>query len=257
MAESNPFQESLSFSKEYFSGARVQIYFGDTFIEEATSLQYTLTETVVPIYGFASYTWDRVARGTRMVQGSFTINFTEAGYLQTVLDRLSNKMNSAKGISTGVKAEDIGARYEVRGNLEGMTLEQLLNAEKKDFDDIMTEYENSIWGGGTLEEDFRNRSHDTYFYPQNVEMKNTSYNREMRQDGFNIMVDFGKNMDLGRIKCFAGLGDKEMNDIKTRQSIRNVQLTSVGKMIAPDGQAVQEQYSFIAKDIDGVFVEKI
>lgn len=257
MAESNPFQESLSFSKEYFSGARVQIYFGDTFIEEATSLQYTLTETVVPIYGFASLTWDRVARGTRIVQGSFTINFTEAGYLQTVLDRLSNKMNSAKGISTGIKEEDIGTKYNVRGNLEGMTLEQLLSAEKKDFDALMTAYEDSIWGGANLQEDFRNRSHDTYFYPQNLEMKNTSYYKEMRQAGFNIMVDFGKNMDLGRIQCFSGLGDKEMNDIKTRQSIMNVQLTSVGKMIAPDGQAVQEQYSFIAKDIDGVFVEKI
>jgi len=257
MAESNPFQESLSFSKEYFSGARVQIYFGDTFIEEATSLQYTLTETVVPIYGFASYTWDRVARGTRVVQGSFTINFTEAGYLQTVLDRLSNKMNSAKGISTGIKEEDIGTKYNIRGNLEGMTLEQLLSAEKKDFDALMTAYEDSIWGGANLQEDFRNRSHDTYFYPQNLEMKNTSYYKEMRQAGFNIMVDFGKNMDLGRIQCFSGLGDKEMNDIKTRQSIMNVQLTSVGKMIAPDGQAVQEQYSFIAKDIDGVFVEKI
>lgn len=257
MAENNPFQESLSFSKEYFSGARVQIYFGDTFIEEATSLQYTLTENIAPIYGFASYTWDRVARGTRMVQGSFTINFTEAGYLQTVLDRLSNKMNSAKGRSTGIKQEDIGSKTVVRGNLEGMTLEQLLTAEKKDFEDIMTEYENSIWGGATLQEDLRNRQHDTFFYPQNTNMPNTSYYSEMRQNGFNILVDFGKNMDLGRIKCFEALGSKEMNDIQTRQSIMNVQLTSVGKSIAADGQAVQEQYSFLAKDIDGVYIEKI
>lgn len=252
------YQEVKGFSKEYFSGAQVQIYFGDTFIEEAVALEYSMMENVAPIYGFASHTFDKVARGTRLVQGSFTINFTEAGYLQTVLDRLSNKMNTAEGKSTGVNKEDVVKTRWDNGSIVGMNIEQLMALEDGDFEAVANLYENAIWGDekNAKSKDFQYRKDDTYFYPQNVDMTNTSYYQEMRDHGFNILVDFGRNIDLARVKCMDALGGADKNKVRTKQTIMNVQLTSVSKQMGVDNRPVTETYGFIAKDIDGPYLEK-
>lgn len=73
------------FPVEYFSGSDVTVYFGDTFLSECSGLQFGIEERVQPIHGYASYAWDCVARGTRIVTGSFEIPFTEAGYLDAIL----------------------------------------------------------------------------------------------------------------------------------------------------------------------------
>lgn len=76
------------FPREYFSGSDVVIYFGDTFLSELNGLQFSIEEKVLPVYGYASYTWDEVARGSRYVTGSFRIPFVEAGYLETILTHI-------------------------------------------------------------------------------------------------------------------------------------------------------------------------
>lgn len=80
--------EYQQFPEEFFSGADVIIYFGDVFLADLSGLQFVLIEQVRPIYGYASYTWDVVKRGTRLVRGSFRMAFREAGYLYRVLDHL-------------------------------------------------------------------------------------------------------------------------------------------------------------------------
>ena len=57
--------------KVYFSGANVRVYFGDVWVEEMASIQFSVQENVAPIYGFNSYMFDKVARGTRLVSGTF------------------------------------------------------------------------------------------------------------------------------------------------------------------------------------------
>lgn len=246
-------QKSSSFSKEYFSGTNIQIYFGDTWIKEATGLEYTLTENVAPIYGFASHTFDRIARGTRLVQGSFTINFEESGYLQTVLHRLSNKMNQASESSTGVVYEDIEKGILKNGGLSSLTIEQLLKAEGLTYSEAIKSFQDAYWGEGTLGRQYENRERGTYFNPVNPDMPDIGTFNEMDQAGFNILVNFGRNIDLSRAKCFNGAID---NSVKTTQTIMNVQLTGVSKMIGLGNQPVQEQYQFVAKDLDGIYLEK-
>lgn len=242
------YTDVTGFSKEYFSGARVQIYFGDTFIEEITSLEYTLTENIAPIYGFASHTFDKMARGTRLVQGSFTINFTETGYLQTILDRLSNKMTEVTGTENGI-FQPVVAQYT--DGMRGATIEELMTLEGTSFDDAMQAYEDAMWNIGDKAKDLKGKKNTTYFYPQNANNIVTPYYSEMRDNGFNIFIDFGKNIDLGRITCLNEGQYAGTNDIKTSQTILNVQLTSVGKRMGADNQQVQEMYTFLAKDIDG------
>lgn len=84
------------FPEEYFSGSDVTIYFGDTWIDEITGLEFTLHEPLKPIYGYASFTWDAISRGSRIVEGQFRIAFKEAGYLHTVLDHIAQLEDKAK-----------------------------------------------------------------------------------------------------------------------------------------------------------------
>src|SRR6185312_4609161 len=74
------------FSADYFSGADVKLYFGDIWVDEVTTITFQLQEEVMPVYGYHSYTFDTVARGKRLIQGSFGINFTSASYLQQILE---------------------------------------------------------------------------------------------------------------------------------------------------------------------------
>lgn len=244
------------FGKEYFSGANVQIYMGDTYIDEVTSLEYTIQENATPIYGFASHTWDTVARGTRMVQGSFSINFREAGYLQTVLDRLSIKMEEDERGGFGFDSvQSVLNLQQSEWNIQGMTIEQLLAKEGEDFESLTRAYEDAIWGAGSKGSDFGNRQHDTFFYPRNRMSKNSVSQSKLRDHGFNILVEFGRNMDLDRIKCMDAFKGTS-NAVKTQQAIMNVQLTSMGKQVTVDGQAVQEFYTFIARDVDGLYLQR-
>jgi peptidoglycan hydrolase-like protein with peptidoglycan-binding domain len=78
------------FPEDYFAAADVTLYFGDTWIDDCMALQFSLSEKVIPLYSYGSYTADAFARGNRIVQGSFGIAFREAGYLSTVLDQLAH-----------------------------------------------------------------------------------------------------------------------------------------------------------------------
>jgi hypothetical protein len=73
------------FGQEYFSNADVKLYFGDIWVDDITSIAFQLQETVMPVYGYNSYTFDAVSRGQRVVNGSFGINFTSVGYLNEIV----------------------------------------------------------------------------------------------------------------------------------------------------------------------------
>lgn len=76
------------FPPEYFSSADVSIYMGDVFLSEVSMLSFTLEEKLFPIYSYASYTYDEMARGNRIVSGQLAIPFTEAGYLDSILSHI-------------------------------------------------------------------------------------------------------------------------------------------------------------------------
>lgn len=83
------------FPEEYFSGCDITVYFGDTFISEISGLQFELQEKINPIFGYASRTWDTVARGSRIVTGSFKIPFKEAGYIEAVMSHIALSDNNS------------------------------------------------------------------------------------------------------------------------------------------------------------------
>ena len=80
---------------KYYSSLDADILFGGVFIDEVTNLNFAVQQNVMPIFGYNSYTFDDLAVGSRLVQGQFAINFTEANYLsriQSVMTAVSRQM---------------------------------------------------------------------------------------------------------------------------------------------------------------------
>lgn len=76
--------------KRYFSSLDAEIYFGtDKFIDEIVSIQWSIEQQTLPLFGYNSYTFDDIAVGARQIQGMFMINFTKANFLYSVLSSLT------------------------------------------------------------------------------------------------------------------------------------------------------------------------
>lgn len=230
--------EYQRFNEDYFSGCDVAIYFGDVFVDEIVSLQFDLTENVAPIYGYASYTFDTVARGNRIIQGAFQIAFKESYYIHAVTNQI--QYNTTKKAKTTPP-------FDFKSTYRENTIESLLSAASKmgdsQFENLSNEYEKSLWGKGNaaFENRVKNQETDSYFYPDGRQSN-------LHKNGFNIMVAYGPiNRQDGK-----NAGEVE----STVKTISGVQITGVRQVIEPSGRPILEEYSFLARDLDGDFTKQ-
>ena len=230
-------------NNKYYSGMCVRIYFGEYWVDEISEIEFTLQEQVAPIFGYASYTWDKVARGNRYVTGSFVINYKEVGYLQTILNSLSSNMTK----------ENTWFNYE-RFNLvnnKGVANKNLPVADLvTNFDELAESYEDALWGVEVADSKLlKSRLTDTFFYGDHHNKNNT----KLKEHGFNILITYGsEDLSTGCGGCVPTGANNEGNMYSTTaQTIVNVQLTSCSQRIDPSGNPVQEVYTFIARDLQG------
>lgn len=221
----------------YYSGTDIGIYFGDKWVDEVIEIEWSLQEQVAPIYGYASYTWDKVARGNRFVTGSFAINFKEAGYLQTILNSLSSQETDQEWFNLSEfdgQKQSSGATVDMH---KGVSVETVIN----NFQALADDYEAALWGKTSDSTALiESRKTDSFFYGTKANESNSA----LREHGFNILMTFGgtqSQTDWAR-------GDWGFN---TAQTIVGVQLTGVSSRVDPSGTPIAEVYSFIAKDISG------
>jgi len=66
---------------QYFSGANVLIKIAGHAALEAAAISYNYMDSKQPIYGYSSQTFDAVAPGQKLVQGSLVINYVYDNYL--------------------------------------------------------------------------------------------------------------------------------------------------------------------------------
>lgn len=62
--------------KRYYSAIDAEIYFNGEWIEDIQSINWSVSQQTMPLFGYNSYIWDDVAQGNRIISGSFIINFT-------------------------------------------------------------------------------------------------------------------------------------------------------------------------------------
>lgn len=75
---------------EYYTGSQVSVYIGEVLVDEIESLAFSLRQNKTPVYGYASKLFDAVIPGNVLVQGQFTVNFIDSGYMFAILARAAN-----------------------------------------------------------------------------------------------------------------------------------------------------------------------
>ena len=212
-----------TYPRDFFTGSDTYILFNNKIVDQLIALQYNVQENIVPIYGYNSYTYDAVARGSRIVTGSFRINFVENMYLYTILELMSkDEEYSPQAVKT--------------------TLEQTLTAENishllkhgqiSKIRDLINENEKRVWGEPGTEKIDKYRKP---FFTSNV-------SDDIKKHGFDIIISFGDRQFHP--------GDKVDEIPSTVKVINGVQLTGVTQIIQPTGEPIYEEYTFIARDVD-------
>lgn len=103
--EQRPHVTNLSNGTRYYSAVDAELYLGDQYITEITSIQWSVQQQAMPIYGYNSYTFDDVAVGARLVQGQFSVNFIKAGFVQKIQEHEKFSRMSRKLYGKDNKAE--------------------------------------------------------------------------------------------------------------------------------------------------------
>lgn len=233
--------EYKRFSEEYFAGADVRIYLGKTWVDEIIGLNFTLQENAAPIFGYASYTYDKMAVGSRQIQGSFRINFKESYYLHAITNRLDEELESVYNANTNV------AGTQVWVNSNGISPEHLTSAvEGDEFEKLALDFERSLWGSidtasenanGTMNGRTINRGSSSFFAQQDGRPN-------LAKHGFNIVILYGPYT-----QTYDPALPKE-SVATTAHTLTGVYLTGVSQVIDGSGQPIYEDYTFIAKDLD-------
>lgn len=107
-----------TYKSDYFCGTQAKIYFGDIWVDDIITIQYSTNQNKTPIYGYASEHYDAVAPGTVLVEGQMTIAFKEVGYLNVIHSLLNEqrinveraKNNVTQRLKRGVPQEGRGSR---------------------------------------------------------------------------------------------------------------------------------------------------
>ena len=79
--------------KRYYSSMDAEVYFGNEYVEDIYEIDWEIEQKNAPLFGYNSYTYDEVARGSRLIHGNFSINFTSPNYLFSIL-KAANKANT-------------------------------------------------------------------------------------------------------------------------------------------------------------------
>lgn len=214
------------FPPQYFSGSNVYIYFEDIFIDEIETIQFELKETIMPIYGYNSHTFDRVLRGTRLVQGMFQINFKNANYISSAVDAIienPEEFDITDQQLKDINSENVNKLYDFAER--GWTTE---------YRQYSRDFKEKMWGDQSDRGVYSNER-DTYF--------------KHRDKSFDIRIAYGDH-DQPESRYQPERIFREKINRGTIKSINNVHLQSTTQTVDMSGEPVKEAYTFIAKDLD-------
>lgn len=253
------------YNLDYFSGAQVALYIGSIWVDEVTSITYEKTQRRVPLYGYADRLYRGLAEGQVIVNGSFTVNFKEAGYLWLILNKYKEFM-SGKSILEPFQGSAVAKRDNIsqiiNGEMNAYQRNQTLQNLVKSWGDqqfkgskTLTEQKvkqtnsatqaslggfasNRRLGGGTTAEDLFERFEDRVWQvSSNAELNNDARSADdPRLNPFDIYIAYGDYM-----------GDNTVNH--TIRKIVDVSIIGTAQQVVIDGMPIQEQYQFVARNI--------
>lgn len=229
---------------DWFSSSQCALFIGDILVDEVTSLNFVVQQNRRPLYGYADQYFRQMSKGQVIVQGQFSINFKEAGYLFLILNNYKEIMGGTSKLTPwknsqsqfqqnveklingefepGARTDAFSSLAEVYASLAGFSSTTRAKAALTynsvgEAENIFEAFEDSIWGKSEerlLEEN--RRADDVDLNP------------------FDIYISYGD---------FAG--DNRANH--TIVKLSDVYITGTSQQIEIDGNPIQEIYQFIAR----------
>ena len=206
-----------------------------------------MIEDVKPIRGYATRTFDAVARGRRVIKGQMAINFKADDYLYDKINNYIEKRISQDFDNIdSLKGQDF---YQPIGTQSTMEDAMSKADGQEEFLKMAAEQESKYWDAAN-ESKINNPSDvEPYFFSINEDDMNANLDRaervkirrkvqKLRQQGLTIEIGYGKSRELSALRSN-----------KAVRKLYGVQLTGLGQQIQLAGQPVRERYTFIAKDL--------
>lgn len=87
----------------FFSSSDIRVYVAEVGDDleygqlPMNSLQFNVTQQKAPIYGFWSYTYDEVMRGSRVIEGQFTLITKHPNYMKNLLTKAAQNRSAKAG----------------------------------------------------------------------------------------------------------------------------------------------------------------
>lgn len=263
---------------DYYSGADCKVFFGDIWVDDIISINFSSTQNKTPIYGYASQYFDAIMRGQIIVQGSLTVAFKEVGYLnliQALID--SQRRDSIKAIQYkiaeyNVKAKNNMAEYipllersttdgRLTFNSNGtpqiirkqQTIEEILTSKL-----ISNRLSVDKFGNNSKSRDFEDMAElleDTIwgdsngrpYAPGNSELKRVDEFDYNDNGGIRVAKkDYARALNI--LLTFGDINDYRAEH--TLVALNDVHFLSTSMIVGPTGDPIAEEYQFIARDIN-------
>lgn len=243
-----------SLYKRYYSGNDVSIYIGDTYIDEAVNIQYQLAENVLPLYGYARHSFKEIARGTRVVQGTFTLNFTDPDEIYNLMRRMS--MVEANTMVANQKAVVTKSGPEVSTyaySVSDYTINEQMLLNTPDLASTQQALQDAHWG--TIKSEFNPLAQGNFNLPRlGIGSTGASITQVRREQlrGFPLTIRFDKK-DLDMEMFDKAMASRIAGSAKTKsvpvETLTNVHISTMSRAIDSSGQGIVSIYTFIASDL--------
>ena len=137
---------SSAFLKRYYSNIDAEIYINGEWVEDISTIQWSIDQQTMPIYGYNSYIFDDIAQGSRIITGSFTLAFTEPRRLEEVIKTYLATNENAKKVSyeeviTQLSTKTVELNRNGKKLISNKVHMPLWAGEKFDIDIVCGEYE--------------------------------------------------------------------------------------------------------------------
>lgn len=91
--------------RRYYSSIDATILIGGKEVTEVVQIQWQEEEQTLPLFGYNSYVFDEMAKGSRVISGQFAINFTVPDYLNQLIKGTEDKSINFKNNGTKIESD--------------------------------------------------------------------------------------------------------------------------------------------------------
>ncbi|GIV21960.1 MAG: hypothetical protein KatS3mg023_3711 [Armatimonadota bacterium] len=240
------------FDTSYYNGLDVRVMLGDFVLSEVVGMSYELMEQAMPLYGYSSYTYDRIVRGTRIIRGQFTINFKQSGYIVWLVQRY---MMSFSGEAFGQRRLNtaISGLRNGESNLPALredirrAVQRQVRGESRELADVVQAIRTHFWGEPSADDDL-STSNRPLFVRGNVPLRLfIAYGDPQLKDSRGVFLQ--RPVDTVDGTPVMNVPVTQRAELFQAEELVDVQILGYSKAIDDSGRNLLEQYQFMARDI--------